>query len=42
VKKAAKRVIVIESGGQDGPSLPIIVKQWKKFTADQEKKTTSL
>jgi len=41
VKKAAKDVITIKGGGQDGPTLPIIVKQWKGFTAGQGKKTTS-
>lgn len=40
VKKAAKDVIVIKGGGQDGPTLPVIVKQWKKFTADQGRKAT--
>lgn len=40
VKKAAKGSIVI-TGSQDGPSLPLIVKQWRKFTTDQGKKAAS-
>ena len=41
VKKAAKGTIIAKGCGQDGPSLPVIVEQWKKFVADQEKKPTS-
>jgi len=41
VKKAAKGLVVIKGGSQDIPTLPTIVKQWKKFTADQGRKTTS-
>lgn len=41
VRKAAKDVITMKSYGKDGPSLPVIVKQWKKFAADQGKKTMS-
>lgn len=40
VKKAAKDIVIIKSSGRDGPTLPVIVKQWKKFTADQGKKVT--
>lgn len=36
VKKAVKGVIVIQSGDQDGPTLPTILSQWKKLTADQK------
>lgn len=41
VKKAAKGVIIIKGGDRDGPALPIVVKQWKKFMADQGKKATA-
>ncbi|KAF9647617.1 hypothetical protein BDM02DRAFT_3145651 [Thelephora ganbajun] len=41
VRKAAKDVVTIEAGGRDEPTLPVIVKQWKKFTADQGKKAMS-
>lgn len=40
VRKAAKGSIVI-TGSQDGPSLPLIVKQWRKFTTNQGKKAAS-
>ena len=41
VKKAAKGTTIMKSGSKDRPSLPVIVKQWKKFVADQEKKSMS-
>lgn len=41
MKKAAKDIIVIKSVGQEGPALPVIVKQWKKFTASQGKKAAA-
>ena len=40
VNKAARDVVVIK-GNQSGPTLPVIVKQWKKFAADQGKKVAS-
>lgn len=40
VKKAAKGGITI-TGSQDGPSLPLIVKQWRKFAADPGGKVAS-
>ena len=36
VKKAAKDVAIIK-GHQDGPTLPVIVKQWKQFTTERGK-----
>jgi len=41
VKKAAKDIIAITGSGLDGPTLPVIVNQWKKFMASQGKKATS-
>lgn len=36
VKKAAKGITAVESSGQDGPSLPVIIEQWKKFTEGKQ------
>jgi len=41
VKKAAKDTTIMKGGSKDTPSLPIIVKQWKKFVADQERESMS-
>lgn len=37
MKKAAKDVTIIGGGDKDGPALPVIVRQWKKFTAERVK-----
>ena len=39
VKKAAKDVIIIK-GDQDRPTLPVIVRQWKKFTTERGKEAS--
>lgn len=38
MKKAVKGVIEIKAGDKDGPTLPVILNQWKKLTAGQGKK----
>ena len=39
VKKAAKDMVIVK-GHQDGPTLPVIVNQWKKFTTERGKETS--
>jgi len=41
VKKAVKGVIEIKGGDKNGPTLPAILKQWKKLTAGKGKKATA-
>ena len=41
VKKAVKGVIDVQGGDQDGPTLPVILNQWKKLTAGQGRKATA-
>ena len=41
VKKAVKGVIEIKGGDKDGPTLPVILNQWKRLTAVQGKKATA-
>ena len=39
VKKATKDMIIIK-GDQDRPTLPVIVRQWKKFTTERGKEVS--